>query len=179
MILESMPDTIKDRVSQQNLAVALKVRHEMAKERRAIIEEQKSLRKLQMEVRQAKIKEHVARQGPQKSARTNERISISRKKTATDIANAELDDLKKDQECVTKEVVLQIKKTELYALHSYFATPTLTLSTLLNREQVQLKKQETSQAEMVEAQTHQRKEAYAKAEMMKLTKDTQCKRVSS
>lgn len=119
MILESMPDTIKDRVSQQNLAVALKVRHEMAKERRAIIEEQKSLRKLQMEVRQAKIKEHVARQEPQKAARTKERISNSRKKIATEIANAELDDLKKGQECVTKEIVLQIKKTELYALANY------------------------------------------------------------
>lgn len=110
MILESMPETIKDRVSQQNLAVALKVRHEMAKERRAIIEEQKSLRKLQMEVRQAKIKEQFTTQA---SATISERISKSREKIAKEIAHAELDDLKKDQEFVTKEAVLQIKKSEL------------------------------------------------------------------
>lgn len=111
MVSQSVPATNYGRVGDRNLAVALKARQQLAKERRLILEEKKHIRLMELEAK---------RNAKSKSASAGIMTRVEQRafmENAQKIAAHEIQEIKKEKiieaQIASKEAVLELKKAEL------------------------------------------------------------------
>ncbi|KAJ3306003.1 hypothetical protein HDV03_000540 [Kappamyces sp. JEL0829] len=116
LILDAIPSADERRVGSQNLGVSLKVRQDMAREKRALMQRQRELRQLEDEARQKRIRQQVVTHHAsltQKSAKAKavqQEVAVSIAKEELEAARQEIE---QDHTVLAKQAVIELKKETL------------------------------------------------------------------